>query len=79
MLQGQDPCRCMVTTQRTAFQVLRKQAGFESWAFVLFLVLICAGVNTETILTVELKGTLFLLNSYLDAALLPWNETMIMC
>lgn len=58
-----------VIMQQTAF--LRKQSVSESWEFVLFSVLICAGVHTEAIWTVELKRTLFLLKFYLNAALLP--------
>lgn len=52
--------------QQTAFQVLKKQAGSASWEFVLFLVLVCAGVHTEAILTIEFC---------LSAALLTRNWT----
>lgn len=75
MLQGQDPSG---NHAAAAFQVLRKQAGSESWELVLFSVLICARVHSEAILTIELKGTLFLSKFYLNAALLPWNWTMKM-
>lgn len=60
--------------QWTAFQALGKQAEFESWEIMLlFLALICAGVNAGAILTVELKGMLLPLKSNRDATLLPRN------
>lgn len=60
--------------QRTVFQALGKQADFESWEIMLlFLALICAGVNAGAILTVELKGMLLPLKSNRDATLLPRN------